>query len=289
MDKKQKPKLLDETRTVLELVLPFIDDAIEYMHKNNGWLPLSDEFIQGLHNLEITDWAKYYLEPEKLKTLSSLCFYDEDELMELSKDPDTAKDKIISNLILELENYNFEAPTTEDIKKFEDDYKQSNDSEKTKITTVVTIVILSFLTNLFQYLCLMVHGKTITKMIAKAKAGDDKALCNAIQIDKTILYLPFVQKRIIKSQFTNDQSFLDSLSYRIKNPILRGKIKFHKLYLTFAILEDHGLLDMPHKDILTLCQDVGVYGKEYGNEDIGYLGKRLAEYRKKTNMHSKYF
>jgi len=101
MDEKQKPKLLEKTRTVLELVLPFIDDAIEYMHDNNGWLPLSDEFIQGLHNLEITDWAKYYLEPEKLKTLPSLCFYDEDELINLSKAPETAK-KIISRLILEL-------------------------------------------------------------------------------------------------------------------------------------------------------------------------------------------
>ncbi len=101
MDERQKPQLLEKTGTVLELVLPFIDDAIEYMHDNNGWLPLSDEFIQGLHNLEITDWAKYYLEPEKLKTLPSLCFYDEDELINLSKAPETAK-KIISRLILEL-------------------------------------------------------------------------------------------------------------------------------------------------------------------------------------------
>jgi hypothetical protein len=50
--------------------------------------------------------------------------------------------------------------------------------------------------------------------------------------------------------------------------------------VTFAVLDDEGLLGLPHEQIMDICQEVGVYGKDFGIEDVGHLSKRLWEYRK---------
>ena len=136
------------------------------------------------------------------------------------------------------------------------------------------------ITGLFNYHSLMFHGKTLFHLVSAAKEGNDKAFCLAIQIDRTILNLPYFRERLIKSQFTNDQEFLTRLASRLKNPIIRSRIRYRTLWLTFAILEDEGLLELPHEEILDICEDVGVYGKKFGVEDVGHLRKRLNEYRR---------
>ena len=82
---------------------------------------------------------------------------------------------------------------------------------------------------------------------------------------------------------------MDKLSYRLKAPILQSKIRYKTLLLTFAILEDDGFLSgLPHDELLDICEDVGVYGKEFGIEDVGHIRKRLKDYRR-IQRNSKYF
>lgn len=68
-----------------------------------------------------------------------------------------------------------------------------------------------------------------------------------------------------------------------------GKIRYRKLWLTFAILEDEGQLNMPHEQLLDLLEDLGVYGQKFGVEDVGHLRNRLFEYRKKSPLGKKVF
>lgn len=84
----------------------------------------------------------------------------------------------------------------------------------------------------------------------------------------------------MKAQLTGDEAFLYALAYRIKSPLVSTKIRYKELWLTFAILDDEGLLTLSHEEIFNICQEVGVYGRQYGVEDVGHLTKRLQEYRK---------
>ena len=75
--------------------------------------------------------------------------------------------------------------------------------------------------------------------------------------------------------------FLDKLHYRLTSPLLRSKIRYKTLWLTFAFLDEGGYLDgsLKHREILDICEDAGVGGYENRIEDVGYLSKRLREYR----------
>ena len=108
----------------------------------------------------------------------------------------------------------------------------------------------------------------------------DEAYRQAVQIDRTVLFLPYFQDRMIKAQLGNDGPFIKSVGDSLKRPILSSKIKYRTLRLTFAILQDEGLLDLPREQLLNICEEVGVYGKSYGVEDVDHLKKRLRDYRK---------
>jgi len=97
---------------------------------------------------------------------------------------------------------------------------------------------LGFITSLFNYLALMVHGRTICQLVADALGGDDDAYRRAVQIDRTVHSLPYFQDRLLKAQFSNDAHFLKTVGDSLKRPILSSKIRYRTLCLTFAILED---------------------------------------------------
>jgi hypothetical protein len=127
------------------------------------------------------------------------------------------------------------------------------------------------------------------QLVTDAKQGDDNAYRCAVQIDRSVLRLDYFQDRLLRAQFSGDQDFLDKLSYRIKTPILQTKIKYKTLLLTFALLEEDGFLsELSHDELLTICEEVGGYGKDFGVEDVGHLRKRLSDYRK-LQRNSKVF
>jgi hypothetical protein len=65
------------------------------------------------------------------------------------------------------------------------------------------------------------------------------------------------------------------------NPLLKGKIRYRTLWIVFSILELFEMLEsLKHREILDICDQVGIRGKKSRIEDVGYLSKRLAEYRR---------
>tara|TARA_R110002111_G_scaffold254023_1_gene319518 strand:+ start:125 stop:1006 length:882 start_codon:yes stop_codon:yes gene_type:complete len=279
------------TIDLLKSVLPDVDYMLADMEENKGWLKFPDDFIQTISDWKLPPWSDFYLDERKLKVLPLLTLYDVETLKNVS---DESRDEFL----LQAKRETLEAfQVTEEIKppsleEVEKRLGAANEEEKLELTKQMVLTIYTVLVSTFNYLSLMTFGRTIYQLltVAQSRAKEaDKALCQAVQIDRTILQLDFVKDRILRAQLTGDIAFLDQLARHIKSPILGKKIRYRKLWLTFAILEDEIFLDIPHEQLLDLLQELGVYGKSFGVEDVGHLRNRLFEYRKKSPLGQKEF
>lgn len=284
-------KSLELTIQLLESILPVIDELLEYLEEHKGWLDLQPEVAENIVAWDLPLWSTFYLDKNKFKILGMLFLYDVEELKSVTPESAAEFNEKAKLQAMELfgEIDDVELPETGEIAAL---LEAAEVSEQEQITKQMLIRLFAFFTSTFHYLSLMTHGKTLCHLIALAQGDSveaDKCLCQAIQIDRTILQLPFVQNRILKAQLGNDGYFLEQLGNHIKRPILSGKIRYRKLWLTFAILEDEGFLNIPQEELLDLLNELGVYGKEFGVEDVGHLNQRLSDYRKKSSLGKKIF
>lgn len=262
----------------LKVSIPTYDELLKVLEKNKGWLPLNNNFIEFLSKQD-TPWCTFYEDKNRLKGLAiHACLGEE------------VNDETFNNF-LEESTESLNLPDT-DFNLLKDEYEQAskqNDdlsADKLKKTQQESLQkIYLWITSLFNYLALMVHGRTMCQLITDAKDGDDEAFCLAVQIDRTILQLPCFQQRLLKSQFSNDAIFLNKLASRIRTPILQSKIRYRTLMLAFAMLDEAEVLDgLSHEKLLDICEEIGVTGKENGIDDVDKLRKRLYEYSRITRM-----
>ena len=273
MDRKTR------TKQLLTIAIPELDGILADMEKNGGWLNFNEQFITAINTSGIK-WWEYYENEKLLRALNSLMFFDPEELKNIHEQGTI--DKILDEFSDALKNWDeIEQFIEEEQTSFDEFWNKAKEETQLKYIKKLCTVFMGTITSLFNYLSLMVHGRTLCQLVSDAKNGDRDAFCLAVQIDRTVLYLPYFRERIIQSQFTSDQDFLSQLGARLQNPIIKSKIRYRTLWLTFAILEDEKLLELPHEEILDICEEVGVYGKKFGVEDVGHLSKRLNEYRKK--------
>lgn len=139
-----------------------------------------------------------------------------------------------------------------------------------------------FFSSFFNTLSLMVHGSKMTALVPRALLGDEEAFLKAVHIDRMlILHHPYFRQRKIEAQDNGETEFLSKLAYREMNSPLKGKIQFPALYMVFGILEAFQWLDdLRHAEILDICDKAGLDRYQNRIEDVGYLTKRLIEYRK---------
>lgn len=163
-----------------------------------------------------------------------------------------------------------------------DQFKALTKEEQAEGIRMTQHLWMGFLAGFFQNVSVMVHGEKLTSLVAQAKAGSDEAFCKAIQIDKRILTtIPYFKQRFERVTLDGDKHFADALSYRLQCPPYKGKIRHKALWMTFAYLDLVGLLDnLPHQEILDLCDDAGVGGYANRIEDVKHLSKRLADFRR---------
>jgi len=267
------------TVRLLKALVPHIDDALEYMQANGGWLPLSDQFLALIQNPDFKKWSEFYLDEKKIRAVTLLSVVDEDTLKGVTNAQQFASD-LRADLADMLEDGDVTLPTEDELEQFKSEFPLQDAASQQKLSMQAVYFIYGFITGLFNYLALMIHGRTMCQLVADAISGDDDAYRRAVQIDRTVLYLPYFQDRMYKAQFSNDGPFLKSVGDSLKRPIISSKIRYRTLRLTFAILQDEGLLGLPREQLLDICQEVGVYGKAYGVEDVDHLKKRLRDYRK---------
>ena len=268
--------------TIIEtllVIVPKLNEALIYLEKNKGWINLDERFISLLLQWELS-WQEYYEDEQRLRTLSSLMFFDVEELKKI-KENDDYESALIEMVTLnnEVNDLDFDdIGTPEELIEY---FNNESIEEKNKTLKQAVIFCLGMITSSFNYLALMLHGYTMCTLVSMAKNGNDSAFCKAVHIDRTVLNLPYFKQRMLKAQFGNDQDFLNILAYQLKNPLHKGKIKYKVLWLTFLILEDEGLLNsLSHEEIFDICEQTGVYGKEHGIEDVGHISKRLRDFRK---------
>jgi hypothetical protein len=140
-----------------------------------------------------------------------------------------------------------------------------------------------FLATFHNYLAVMVHGKKMTRLVPDAIAGDREAFLKAIQIDRTLLTShPFFSAERARAAEIGDISFLKKISYREQNPTVRGRIRHPTLWALFSVLDGLHSLDgvFTHAEILRMCDDAQIDRLDNRIEDLGYLSKRIADFRR---------
>jgi hypothetical protein len=259
----------------LNASIPAFDDIFEVLEKNNGWFPLEDQAIEFLSELD-PPWYTFYENKEDLfRQIYILCCGDV-----------VVDEKLLNSFLLHATE-SVKQPD-ENIKPFVPESKQPSNHQDNIQTHEHNQESIKqpfiFLAQSLNILSLMIHGRSMCQLIIDAKDGNDKALCLAVQIDRTVLQIPYFRKRLLKAQFSNDADFLDKLSYRIKTPVLKSKMKYRTLFLTFALLDDANILHkLRHEDLLDLCVKIGVTGGKDSdfNFDVNKLKSRLKDYKKK--------
>lgn len=269
---------------VLKAILPGYEEFLHEMAADGGWLNYPEKLRRAYLNLRLQWWTFYEDEP-KLRSLSARMFLSDEELQFLHIDGKV--NEFVDNLIsFSAEIDALEAPTHEEwqawAKDYEKEFQEASEEKRKIMARQSAICLIVLVAGFLNHLALMLHGRTLCRLVADAKKGDDDAFCKAVQVDRTILNLPYFRERLIHAQLGKEPDFLNKLAYRLKTPILSGKIRHPKLWLTFAYLEDEGLFTLRHEQILDICRAVGAYNAD----DVGHLRKRLSEYRRQQGTTS---
>ena len=276
MNIKYNKEDFQRTKFLLKSAIPVFDELLQILEDNKGWFPENDKIIAFLSRLQ-NPWCIYYENENLFNNLAKHTYFldttDDSDINSLLED---------ATAVLNLSNDDFHDLQKEISSEVQEDKAVSVDDQQ-KIQYGLTFIY-TLITHFFNFLAMMIHGRSMCQLVSDAKNGDDEAFRQAVHIDRTVLQLPYFQQRLLKSQFSNDEVFLNKLASSIRTPILKSKIKYRTLMLTFAMLDDQNMLGLPHEKLLDICEEIGVTGGEHGINDVDKLRKRLHEYRKQSRM-----
>jgi hypothetical protein len=161
-------------------------------------------------------------------------------------------------------------------------YSALSEEEKALSLKTTALLFSGIFAQLFNTLALMTHGAALTTLVRQSIEGNDEAFLKAAQVDRFLLtHHPYFIARKREAQDRGEEEFLRALAYRESNPNLKGKIRYPALFMLFGLLESVQWLDkLKHEEILDLCDEIGLDRFQNRIEDVNYLTKRLADYRR---------
>lgn len=288
---------LATTTLLIKSLLPSFKEFLSDVDAGHGFFNFPSPLIELFLKDGLPPWATYYEDPRKIKSLGTHTLIGHENISELrelfnslsSQEQIEVKNNL-NQTVLELDLL---GDSPEDIDNLLEEETHKPKASKTEDEESVGLQQLylgmySFITTMSYALALMSFGKSMCDLVKDAKKGDEDAFCNAVQVDKTVLTgIPFFQKRLIKAQLGSEPEFLHKLSLAIRGPSLGKKLSFPLLMFVFALLDDEGFLEMPLNDLMAVCEDIGVYGREFGIEDTESLRKRRKYYREQTGRQIK--
>ncbi|HUX80431.1 MAG TPA: hypothetical protein VMW10_11925 [Alphaproteobacteria bacterium] len=286
----------------LKEIIPEYEEMLVFIEQNGGWINMPPKMIEIIDRLKLHNYPELYRSAEMHAKMLLLAFMSVEELNTLGAEfklmSDNDKVYCMQDLV------QFMGDTSDAFLESIPDTPEKEQATKTALNKLSSedqakavkqaqIAMLAFLASFYSTISIMVHGRKMTDLVQAAEQGDDDAYCLAVQIDKRILSaLPYFKERYEKAISSVEIDFLDKLHYRITNPLLRSKIRYKTLWLTFAFLDECGYLDgsLKHREILDICEEAGVGGHLNRIEDVGSLSKRLREYREfqKINQRSRH-
>ncbi len=266
-----------DVKTLLRCAVLFSQALGGMKHDNNNdWPSFPPELIQLFVGESVVEWWLLYEDPKRLRAAMADILFTPEQLAAFAGSKTTRADITQAVLALAANSDSWEKSFAKDI---EAALKQAPEGAESKQMPTERLHqwFVALAANLYNYLAVMVYGENLCQLVKDAKAGDDQALVQAVQVDRTVLNLPYFQQRLARAQLAGDANFLDLLAYRLKNPLLRSKLKHPELRIAFAILQDEGLLEnYTHEELLDLCQEAGVYE----GDDVDTFRKTLTAYRR---------
>ena len=280
-------------RLVVQLTPEYVETFAAFRSPKGG-LQFPRKYLDLRDRFKINNYSELYDDEGKIGNALLLALFGDEGFKELisdiSKIPPEAHEALLIEVAKEAENLDisgFFLPDTEEEKaKVIAAYEQLSEEDKTAVTKQGQYFWLFFFTHFHNTLSVLVHGQKLTSLVPKAIAGDPDAFCKAIQIDRSLLsYHPyFVSRRLLAAE-EGEHDFLRAIAYRERNPVMRGRIRFSALYMLFALLETLGWLDdLKHEEILDICDQARLDRYQNRIEDVGYLTKRLIEYRRNQGI-----
>lgn len=157
-----------------------------------------------------------------------------------------------------------------------------SEAEKAEATTRDICLFAGVFCQIFNVLSLMTHGAKLTTLVPQALSGDDEAFCKAAQVDRYLVtHHPYFVERKRQAQDAGEVEFLRRLASRERNPNLQGRFQYSALFMLFGILESiQWLEDLKHEEILDIFDAAGLDRFQNRIQDVNYLTKRLANYRR---------
>jgi hypothetical protein len=286
----------------LKEIIPEYEEMLVFIEENGGWINMPPKMIAIIDRLKLHNYPELYRNKETLAKMLLLAFMSVEEINTLGAEFKQMPEVEMAHRAEELIQFMGEASdafldnipdTPEKEQAAKTAYDELSPEKQAEAVKQAQIAMLAFLASFYSTIAIMVHGRKMTDLVQAAEQGDDDAYCLAVQIDKRILSaLPYFKERYEKAISGVEIDFLDKLHYRITNPLLRSKIRYKTLWLTFAFLDESGYLDgsLKHREILDICDEAGVGGYQNRIEDVGSLSKRLREYREfqKINQRSRH-
>lgn len=279
---------LDSIVDSLRFSIPDAEWFLRQIESEQGWFRFPPYLANVITLLKIEDYPLLYANEEVVRAVILKGFLTDEEIKILCSEAAAATPeelgKFVSDSISSVSEAldQFHIPQTlEEQEAAQKTFLALPEEEQMQAIKFSQYFFLSFFTNLFQNLSIMVHGEKLTSLVTQAVAGNDDAFAKAVQIDRRILTeFPYFRERFARAQLEGDSGFYDRISYRVSIAPYRGKIRYKTLWLAFSTLDAAGWLDqLKYREILAICDEVGVGG--WGNriQDVKYLSKRIQEYR----------
>lgn len=281
----------------MKVLLPGIQDVISDVEGDEGYLNLPEKFSDLLTRDGLPPWSSYYEQPEKMRGFVARSIFSSEELAQLEAEIKSSTPEGIQALRLDIQKLVLDGTGGTHLEEILDSippeqaaamWASMDSNEQTQAEIGLYFIFYSMLTQIHYYFALITYGKNICDLIEEAKAGDDDSFYKVVRIDRTVLFgIPYFQKRLIRAQLGREPEFLRKLSNAIKAKPLGSKYSHKMLMFVFAILDDEGLLNELHQEqLMDICEELGVYGHDYGVDDPASLRKLLNKYKRNTRRQN---
>lgn len=277
--------------SVIDLLKSGIPDAewlLSQIESEQGWFRFPPYLTNLITNLKIENYPLLYQNESAIGVMMFKGFLNDEQLKELDAELSNASPEERAEFLeafradLDANLEGFEIPKTPAAQEAaKERFEALNPEEQKQSVRISQHFFCSFFASFYQLLSIMVHGEKLTSLVAQAIAGDDKAFAKAIQIDRRILTaIPYFKERFARAQDEANSDFYDDLSYRLKTPPYRGKIRYKSLWLVFAVLDMAKLLDsMSVTEVREVCDEIRLDKHESRIKSDKHLARRIKEYR----------
>lgn len=268
-------KLLQLTLSIFESALPDLKDILSSMDESNGSMSIDDSFLSAIPMEQDINWTHVYESPDLMKGLPILNVIDDEQANNFANQVEESTPESYNTVKISINEEIFGIIDEISSDSLEESIKDNEPEESLPI-------LYSILPLFFNVQSVMTYGYSMTHLIKRAKGGDDKAFCNAIQIDRTLLFgIPYFRNRLLKIQLSDDKYLKNKLATAIKGKIHGKDVKHPLVWFLFSSLNDAGVLDLPISRLMEFCEKQGIYGHEDKHSDDG-LVKLRQEYKNKT-------